>query len=216
MQYFKDRTEAGKFLASKMTELNTDNTIVLALSEGAVLVGAEIAKKLHCLLYLLATEDIAIPEDPTPLGTMSTRGLTYSSRLSEGQLAEIKNDYQAVLDQQSLAAFHKINRIVGKDGEIKRELLKRHTVILVSDGLSNGLSLDVAADFLKPIKVGKIVVATPTASVPAADRMHLLADQIFCLSVIENFFTVDHYYEDNDIPDHKTVVDIMQNIVYGW
>lgn len=216
MQYFKDRTEAGTILADKMQELATDNTIVLALSEGGILVGAEIAKKLHCLLYLLATEELIIPDDPEAIGTMSTRGLTYGSHLSMGQLEEIKLDNQAIIDQKSLEAFHKLNRVIGKDGEIKKELLKRHTVILVSDGLKNGLSLDVASDFLKPIKVGKIVVATPIASVHAADRMHLLADQIFCLSILQNYFTTDHYYDNSEIPDHATVVDIMQNIVYDW
>jgi predicted phosphoribosyltransferase len=78
------------------------------------------------------------------------------------------------------------------------------------------MSLDVAADYLKPIAVRKIVVATPLASIAATDRMHILADQIFCLSILENYFGTDHYYDDNTIPDHKTVVEIMKNIVYSW
>ena len=102
MQYFKSRTEAGSLLAQKMSALSTENTVVLALSEGAVLVGSEIAKKLHCSLFLLATEDLILPEDPSPLATMSTRGLTYGSHISPGQLEEIKTDYHAVIDQKSI------------------------------------------------------------------------------------------------------------------
>lgn len=216
MQYFKDRAQAGAMLAEEMNELKTENTTVLALSEPAVLVAAEIAKRLHANLYLLATEDIVIPEDPTPVATMSTRGITYGSHLTAGQLEDIKTDYHSVLDQKSMEAFHKINRIVGKDGEIKKELLKRHIIILVSDGLGNGLSLDVAADFLKPIKAAKIITATPIASIPATDRMHLASDQIFCLSTVSNYFGADHYYDDNTVPDHTTVVDLMKNLVYSW
>ncbi len=216
MQYFKDRTQAGALLAEKMTELAKENNVVLALSEGAVVVGAEIAKQLHSALFLLATEDIRIPEDPSPIATMSTQGLTYGSHLSPGQLESFKTDYHSIIDQASLEAFRKINRIIGKDGEVKRALLKRHAVILVSDGLGTGMSLDVAADYLKPIAVRKIVVATPLASIAATDRMHVLADQIFCLSILENYFGTDHYYDDNTIPDHKTVVEIMKNIVYSW
>jgi predicted phosphoribosyltransferase len=78
------------------------------------------------------------------------------------------------------------------------------------------LSLDVAADFIKPVNVSRLIVAAPIATVQAIDRMHLLADEIYFLGIIDNYFSTDHYYEDNEIPEHETVVDIMKNIVLSW
>jgi predicted phosphoribosyltransferase len=146
----------------------------------------------------------------------SAGGFTYNAELSSGELEEMTGDFRSVIDQERLRAFQKLNRIVGKDGAVPKNLLKRHVVIIVSDGLQNGLSLDVAADFLKPISVKMLIVVAPIASVPAVDRMHILADEIFCLGIIHDYISTDHYYEKNDIPDHQTVVEIMKNIVLNW
>lgn len=217
MQYFKNRSEAGRLLAEKMDGYKNKNCAVVSLSEGGVLVGAEIAKQLHASLYMLATEDITLPRESEAIATMTSAGtFTYNSNLSAGELEELTTDYRTVIDQERMEAFQHLNRIVGKDGAIKKELLKRHNVIVVSDGLQSGLSLDVAADFLKPIALDKLVVATPIASVPAVDKMHVLADEIFCLGIIHNYLSTNHYYDENQIPDHQTVVEIMQNIVLNW
>lgn len=217
MQYFQSRKDAGALLAGKLTQYASENCAVVALNEGGVLVGAEIAKCLHSALYLLASEDIVLPREPIPIATMSSAGtFSYNSSLSFGELEEFTGDYRSLIDQKRMEAFQHLNRLVGKDGEIKKKLLKRHIVILVSDGLNNALSLDVAADFIKSIAVKKIIVATPLASIPAVDRMHILADEIFCLGIVENYLSTEHYYEDNTIPDHTTVVEIMKNIVLNW
>jgi predicted phosphoribosyltransferase len=60
------------------------------------------------------------------------------------------------------------------------------------------------------------VIATPFASVNVVDRMHILGDDIACLSVIQNFMGTNHYYEENGIPDHEVVVRIVQDMVKGW
>jgi predicted phosphoribosyltransferase len=109
-----------------------------------------------------------------------------------------------------------MNRLLGKGGLIKRDLLRDKNVILVSDGLASGFSLDIAAEFLKPIRIKRLIVATPFASVPAVDRMHILADEIDCLNVIEDYISTDHYYEIQDVPDHDKVVRIIEQIVGSW
>lgn len=201
-------------LADKLQKFEGEECAVIALNEGGILIGAEIANRLSADLFLmLVTADIDLPGENDPVAVMSSAGtFTYNSMFSAGQLEELISDYRPIIDQERLETFHKLNRIAGKDGFINRVKLKDHTIILVSDGFKNGLSLDVAADFLKPVNLRKILVATPIASVPAVDRMHLLADEIFCLGVIDNFFDVDHYYKDNKIPDHEEAIAIMKAI----
>jgi len=69
---------------------------------------------------------------------------------------------------------------------------------------------------LKPIQVKRVIMVTPLASVPAVDRMHVLADEIFCLSVIQDYISTDHYYDKQDVPDHELVVKTIEQIVGHW
>lgn len=217
MHYFKNRTEAGQKLAKELSGCKSKQCTVVSLTEGGVLVGAEIAKEIHASFFLLMMENVKLPGEKDPVAVMSSAGtFTYNDMFSTGQLEEFNFDYHQVIDQQRLQAFHKLNRLVGKDGEIDKNLLKRHTVIIVSDGLGSGVSLAVAADFMKTIAVEKIIIATPIASVKAVDKMHMMTDEIFCLGVTDNYMGTEHYYDDNDLPSHKTVVETMKNVVFNW
>ena len=106
--------------------------------------------------------------------------------------------------------------MLGDGGLIDSDLLRDHTVILISDGLDNGVSLDIAADFLKPIRINRLVVAAPVASVQAINRLHLIADEIHLLDVRENYLGTNHYYNQNDIPSHEDTIAKINNIVLNW
>jgi predicted phosphoribosyltransferase len=95
-------------------------------------------------------------------------------------------------------------------------MLRDHIVILVADGLDNGASLDVAVDFLKPIRIRKLIVATPVATVPAVDKLHMIADELHVLDVKENFMGTNHYYEQNDIPSHEDTIAKINEVVLNW
>lgn len=92
----------------------------------------------------------------------------------------------------------------------------RHNIIVVSDGLKTGFPVDLAAEFLKPIAIEKLVVAVPFAGIKAVDRMHVLADDLYCLNVIEDYIDTNHYYDKQDVPDHATVLKTIEQIVTKW
>jgi len=216
--YFKSRSDAGRQLAAQLTpKYRYENCAVVALSDGGVVVAAQIAAQLHCVMMMLLTEQIKLPGENDPLASIDQSGIfTYNGMYSTGQLEEFTTEYHHYLEQAKMQKLHEMNRLLGGGGIIDPDLLRYHNVILVSDGLSNGISLDAAASFLKPYKLEKLIVATPLASVPAVDRMHLLADDIVCLSVVENYMETNHYYEDNTMPSHEQLVETIKNIVMQW
>ena len=217
MRYFKNRTEAGKLLAREMTNYVGEHCAVLALSEGGIVVGAEIAKEIHSSLFLLTIEDIILPRELEALASMSSGGtFTFNHNLSHADLEEITVDARPVIDQMRMDTFKKLNRMVSHDGEINKNYLKRHTIIVASDGIQSGLSIDVAEDFLRPIVTKSIVVATPLCNSEAIDRVKQLSDAFYTLNVIESGFPLGHYYEDNTLPSHDEVIDIMKNISLKW
>ena len=215
--YFKSRAEAGRLLADKLEQYKQSNTAVVALSSGAVIVGAQIAMRLHSALAMLMTENITLPGENEPLAAItSDNTFTYNNKFSTGELEEMHAEYLGVIEGQRLEKLHKLHALLGHGGEIHRELLTRHTVILVSDGLSTGLSLDLAADYFKSIKLQKLIIVTPIASVNAVDKMHLVGDEILCLSVLDNYIETNHYYDDNTVPPMEDLIKIITTTPVHW
>lgn len=215
--YFRNRADAGRKLANKLAAYRNRNISVVCLSTGAVIVGAQIAMRLHANMMLLLTEDIILPGEHEAIAAVSSPGyFTYNNMFSPVQLEELATEFHQYIDAQRMEKTHRLNVLMGHDGEIHAENLRHHVVVLVSDGLVSGYSLDIAYDFLKTIAIERLVIASPIANVEAIDRMHLVGDEICCLSVVENFISVDHYYDDNTIPKTNDLFRMMNNISVNW
>ena len=216
--YFESRAQAGAILAAQLLEkYRYENCAVVALSDGAVLVGEEIASALHCILTMLLIEDIEVPGESLSFGGVSQRGgFTYNGMFSAGEIEEYTSEFHGYLDEQKREAFQRINRLLGDGGLIDKEMLLDRTVILVADCIDNGAAIDVAMDFLKPIRTQKVVVATPIATVQAVDKLHMTADEIHILDVKENFMGTNHYFENNVIPSHEETIAKINQIVLNW
>ncbi|MBP7857970.1 hypothetical protein KA016_02810 [Candidatus Saccharibacteria bacterium] len=218
MYYFANRTQAGDLIADQLEKTyRYENCAVLALSDGAVLVGAEIAKRLHCVINMLLSSAIQLPRELEVLASIDNfGGVTFNPTYSPGELEEIKAEYFSYIEQQKLQKLFEMNKLLGQGGVLNVDQLRGQNVIVVSDGLSNGFSMRAAADFLKPIKMQRLIMVTPFASVSAVDQMHMLADEIVCLNVIEDIISIDHYYDDNTMPSHENVVRVLEDIVLRW
>lgn len=216
--YFENREQAGQILATELlSKYRYEDCAVVALSDGAVIVGEQIASALHCVLTLLLIENIEIPGEGVSFGGVSQNGgFTYNGMFSAGEVEEYESEYHGFLEEQKREAFEKINRLLGDGGLISEDMLRDRVVILVADGLDTGASLDVAADFLKPIKIKRLVVATPVATIQAVDKLHILADELHILDVKTNYMGTDHYYNHNDIPTHEATIAKINQIVLNW
>lgn len=216
--YFASRVQAGRMLAGELVpKYRYENCAVIGIGDGGVMVGAQIASQLHCVLTMLMIEEIHLSREPVAIGGMLEDGtFSYNQAMSPGELEELTSEYHGVIDQERLTVFHKMNGLLGSGGLINRDLLRGHNIILVSDGFKDSFTLDMALNFLKPIRIEKLIVATPLASVQAIDRMHITADEINCLSVVEDYMDTDHYYDTQDVPDHQTVIETIEKIVLQW
>jgi predicted phosphoribosyltransferase len=215
--YFHDRAQAGQLLARELTKYRFENTIVVALSDGGVLVGEQIATQLHCLLTMLLTKEIELPGEDISIGSVDQNGgFIYNDMFSAGQIEEYETEFRNNIEADKLTKMHEMNEILGQGGLLTRDMLLDRVIILVTDGLKSGMSLVAAVNFLKSIRTQKIVVATPLASVAAVDKMHVLSDEIHVLSVIDSAFEVDHYYEENPSLDHQAIIKKLNEIILQW
>jgi predicted phosphoribosyltransferase len=216
--YFESREQAGVILAQQLVEkYRYENCAVVALSDGGVLIGEQIAAQLHCVLTMIVSEDIQVPGESLSLGGVSQNGdFTYNGMLSEGEIDGYVSEFHGYFEEKRREAFQKINRLLGDGGLIDKDLLRDRVIILVSDGFGDDASIDVALDFLKPIRIQKLVVAAPVATVPAVDRLHVSADELHILDVKGNYLGVDHYYDNNTVPSHEDTVAKINKIVLNW
>ena len=216
--YFESREVAGQQLAAQMFErYRYENCAVVALSDGGVIVGEQIAAALHSILTMLLVESIDVPGENMSFGAVSESGsFSYNGSFSQGEIDEYASEYHGYLEEQKREAFQKINRLLGDGGLIDHDMLRDHVVILVADGLNSGAALDAAVDFLKPIRISRLVIAAPVASVQAVDKLHMLADELHILDVKENYLDTDHYYNQNTVPSHEETVAKINKIVLNW
>ncbi len=216
--YFASRLQAGRMLASQLVpKYRYENCAVVALSDGGAMVGVQIASELHCILTMLLTAEIMLPREPNAIvGITSDGNVAFNPYYNRAEVDEMMGDYFNFVEHEKFNKMHDMNRLLGNGGLIDKKLLKGHNIILVSDGLQSGFALDLAAEFLKPVDYEKLIIATPFASVPAVDRMHIMADEIICLDVIANYIDTNHYYDIQDVPDHGVVIKTIEDIVLHW
>jgi putative phosphoribosyl transferase len=217
--YFASRLQAGRMLAAQLKDkYRYENCAVVALDDGGVMVGAQIAAELHCVLMLMITAQIHLPREPDAIAGITSGGaIAYNDAdYSQSEINELVGEYHGLIEQEKLTGMHQMNQDLGKGDVMDKTLLKGHNVILVSDGLETGFPLDMVTEMLKPIAIEHLIVATPLASVPAVDRMHVMADDIYCLNVVADYISTDHYYEKQDVPDHAKAIEIIERIILNW
>ena len=216
--YFESRGQAGLLLAQQLYEAyRYENCAVVALSEGSVLVAEQIAATLHCVLTMLLSEEIEVPGENLVYGAVAQDGdFTVNSDFTESQADGYHSEYHGYFDEEKRRAFQQMNRLIGDGGTIDEDLLRDHTILLVADCLDDVSMVDVALDFVKPLRIDRLVVATPIATVPVVNRLHVMADEVHILDVKENFLGVDHYYTNNDIPPREETVQRISEIITKW
>ncbi len=202
---YKDRTEAGQKLAKELEKYKDKNVIVFAIPNGGVPVGFEIAKKLECSLDVMIVRKILYPwTTEAGFGAVDPEGGVI---LEKGILTQL-GITKRIIDAQVEKAKQQLK---GKIKKFRKEKtypeLRGKTAILVDDGLATGYSMLVSLRFLKKKKPDKIIVAVPTASQGAYEKIKKETDEIVCPDVRSGFpFAVaDAYKKWHDVPDEEVL-----------
>ena len=217
--YFASRMQAGRMLANQLVpKYRYEDCAVIALDDGGVIVGAQIAMQLHSILMMLMSKEINLPREIEAIGAIAQDGsFTYNhGSFADVEISDLMGEYFGFMEQEKLNRIQELHHLVGSGGIIKKNHIRGRNIILVSDGFKSGFKLEIALNYLKPMQIEKIIVATPLASVKAVDLLHVKADDLYCLSVIENYMDNDHYYDAKDVPDHKKIIEIIEKVIVNW
>lgn len=205
--YFSSRRDAGYRLAQRLIKYRSEATVTVALNDGAAELGRQIAVELQCGLALFLSEPVELPGESIVYGEVNQSGrMSINSDISEGELQAFYSEYHGYIEEQKRVGMSRINRVIDEGGIVNEDMLRGRNVIVVTDGLSDGSSLESIADFLKPLDIVRLIIAAPVASVEGVDRAHVLGDELHILSVTDNFLDTDHYYDVNDVPSHEDII----------
>jgi len=192
---FKDRREAGKKLAEKLTQYTGQpEVIVLGLARGGVEVAYEVAITLHVTLDVMTVRKLGAPgQEELAMGAIASGGTTVLNEDVIGGLDISKRDIQKRIDREKkeLERREKLYRSGRPPLNVKDQ-----TVILVDDGIATGSSMYAAIQGLKKQKPKRLVVAVPVAAAQTYERFKKFADEIICLYHPADFFAVGQFYNE--------------------
>lgn len=213
--YFVSRTEVGQKFADELNNLRYENTAVLALSPGGVIIGIEIAKKLHSITGLLLLKRIHIPGG-TNYGMINDHGLTtIDGSITISEAEEFKVEYRNAIEKEKMEALHNLH-IVGHSGSIEPRYFNGRNVIIVNDISKTGTSFQAAIDFLKPAKLESIVLASAVAQEKAVDKMHQLGDRVLIAHRTDKDFPSGHYFANDEIPESEALKQMLEQVILQW
>lgn len=209
--YYDDRLQAGRIIAQSVrNRFSSLDTVVIALSEGGVVVGSEICDQIGCALMYVLSEPIEIPGEDIHIGSVDqVGGFTPNQELSRVEAKEFTDEFHGYIDDTKRQVFSEINKSIHNSYTWDPALLNDKNIILIDDGLGDCGAVDVALNMLKPVRTKRIIIAAPVADVSTVDHLHIVADELMLLDVRSNFLGTDHYYTDNNKPSKQDAVNFV-------
>lgn len=208
-QIFKDRRQAGKQLAEKLTEYaDRPDVIVLGLPRGGVPVAFEVAKRLNAPLDVIVVRKLGVPgQEELAFGAIASGGgrvlnenLVRALRLSDETIERITIRERAELERRELmyGSPQLASDVKGK------------TVLIVDDGLATGATMRAAAAAIRKLEPRAIVVGVPVGSSDTCSELVNRADVIcVCVDTPEPFYGVGMWYEDFSQTSDAEVSDLL-------
>jgi len=175
---FEDRFDAGRKLAEFLLANNLKGNLVLAIPNGGVAIGFEVARKLGLELKVAIVRKATFPwTTEAGFGAVSWTGETLLNELAIRNLSREEIDLSVLKARKSVEERVRLFKDyvpVGKLGG---------SVILVDDGLATGYTMLVAVKSVKKLGAREIIAAIPTSSLDAAEIVSKYVDCLVVLNV---------------------------------
>jgi predicted phosphoribosyltransferase len=197
MTGYRDRADAGRKLASHLTEYATHtNLLVLGLFKGGVPIAAEVASQLGAPLDVFLVRKLGVPGHPElAMGAVAEGGVKVLSN----RLIRDLGIPSALVERTAARERLELDRhdVVFRNGRPRASASGR-TVILVDDGLATGATMEAAIVALRDQKPSQIIVAAPVGARDTCARLATLADRVVCPFTPDQFLAVGQWYEHFD------------------
>lgn len=191
---FKDRTEAGRWLAEKLEGYRGQDVVVLGLPRGGLPVARAVADRFGWPLDVLVARKIGAPQhEEFAIGAVTARGTRVLNEAALRGVMLPPGYLEAVSDDQTMKAKE---REALFRGARPPEPLTGRVVMLVDDGVATGMTLRAAIADVRHQEPARIVVAAPVIAPETFDALQQSADDVVAVSVPALFYAVGQFYAD--------------------
>ena len=205
---FRNREEAGRILADKLSHYRNDPTaVILALPRGGVAVGYQLSLALHLPLDVFMTRKIGAPGNP------------------EYAIGAVAETGSCSLNQEAVNSFglsqHELNRLVHvQEKEIARRKdlyrqgrslpqLTGRTVLLVDDGIATGSTFMASALAIRSLQPRRLVGVIPVGPSSTIREVRSHVDELVVLMTPEPFEAVGNFFVDFTQVEDRDVVQYL-------
>ncbi|GAB6179194.1 phosphoribosyltransferase [Desulfotomaculum defluvii] len=201
---FNNRIDAGQKLAEALIDRGIKKEIVMAVPRGGVVVGAQIAQRLHIPMDIIIPKKIGAPSNPeVAIGAVTEDGTTIFNHYLLEYLNLTEQDLAPVV--KNIIAEIKRRMQIYK-GKAKSIILRSKDVILVDDGIATGSTIIAALKSIKSAKCKSITLAIPVVAPDVIEKLTAEVDNLVCLCSQEPFYAVGQFYKNfNQISDDEVI-----------
>jgi putative phosphoribosyl transferase len=208
---FRNRTEAGKLLANKLTQYaNRSDVLVLGIPRGGVVVAAEVAIALNAPLDICLVRKLGVPGNPElAMGAIAAGGFEVLNEdlldwlrisghtiaeVGERELHELQRRDRIYRGDRLLPTIHDSRSV--REASRSEKRLRQRIVIVVDDGLATGATMRAAIGMLKHQQPQRLIIAVPVAPLDICNTLRSEVDEVVCSITPAQFCGIGLWYED--------------------
>ncbi len=206
---FKHRQDAGQQLGESLQRYKPENTVVLGIPRGGVVVAAEVAKFLNAPLDVIIPRKLGAPHNPeVAIGALTQDGTVILDEVTVRRLGLSNAQINQMVEDVSVEIQRRVEKY--RSGKTGLEL-RGKTVIVVDDGIATGFTVQAALQSVKKSGADKLILAVPVAPADTVSIFREIVDSLVCLYIPEEFYAVGQFYNDFDQTSDEEVIKLLAN-----
>jgi len=201
---YNDRHEAGERLAVLLEDFSTEDSVVLGVPRGGVVVAAHVAHRLKAPMDVVISRKIGAPGNPE----LAVAAVTPDGEiLTDPRLGGIYRPTQDYLQKAAEAERKEIQRRLALyRGNRKAIPLKDRTIIVVDDGIATGLTMAASLSWVRRQSPASVILAVPVAPPSTLRYLEGLVDRAVCPLTPASFYAVGQFYRlFEQTPDDEVI-----------
>jgi len=207
---FKDREEAGRGLAAKLSSYKgKKDVLVLGIPRGGIATAAEIARELTLPLDIVVVKKIGAPHnEELAVGAVGLNEIYLNVDVVRS--SEVSQDYIAKIAKEKQKEVKR--RYALLRGKKPMYTVKGKIIILVDDGVATGATMMMAIKIIRQQSPAKIIVAIPVAPPETVRELEKEADTVVCLERPAFFMAIGQFYEQFPQIEDKIAKRMLQEM----